>query len=119
MISRTVSYPLVSAVLVGVYVIVAIVPSAVFALESDLLVAAATLVAAGAFVPVRRRVQAAVDQRFNRARYDAARVVERFGERLRDDLDLDGLRADLRDVVAVTVQPTHVSLWVPSGRSRR
>lgn len=112
-ISRTVGYSVVSTVLVGVYAVVVIMPSAVFSLESDL------LVAAGAFVPVRRRVQAAVDRRFNRARHDAARVVERFGARRRNDLGLDGLHADLRDVVTVTVQPTHVSLLLSAVRDRR
>ncbi|CAN5891143.1 hypothetical protein BH23ACT10_BH23ACT10_16310 [soil metagenome] len=111
-IGRTVGYLLVSAVLIGVYAVVAIVPSALLNIESDLLVAAATLAAVGVFVPVRRRVQDAVDRRFNRARYDAALVVESFGSRLRDDLDYDSLTADLRDVVTTTVQPAHVSLWI-------
>lgn len=79
-ISRTVGYALISALLVCVYLLVAIVPTALFDIESDLLVAGATLAAAAAFVPVRRRVQQLVDRRFKRARYDAAQVVERFGE---------------------------------------
>ncbi|CAN5891287.1 hypothetical protein BH23ACT10_BH23ACT10_16350 [soil metagenome] len=112
LISRTATYALVTAVLVGVYALVAVVPSAMLDVESDLLVAAATLAAAAVFVPVRRRVQQVVDRRFNRARYDAALVVERFGDRLRDDLDVDGLTGDLRGVVAATVQPAHVSLWL-------
>ncbi|CAN5891361.1 hypothetical protein BH23ACT10_BH23ACT10_16370 [soil metagenome] len=117
-VSRTATYAVVSAVLVGVYALVAVVPSVAFDLESDLLVAAATLAAAGVFVPLRRRVQVVVDRRFNRARYDAAQVVEGFGDRLRDDLDLDGLAGDLRRVVASTVQPDHVSLWMPEERAR-
>ncbi|CAN5891178.1 hypothetical protein BH23ACT10_BH23ACT10_16320 [soil metagenome] len=115
-ISRTVTYAAVTAALFAVYTLVVTLPSAVFDLESDLLVAAATLAAAGVFVPVRRRVQQVVERRFNRARYDAARVVDRFGERLRDDLDLEGLTGDLRGVVASTVQPAHVSLWLPEVR---
>ncbi|CAN5891251.1 hypothetical protein BH23ACT10_BH23ACT10_16340 [soil metagenome] len=111
-ISRTVTYALVTAALVAVYAAVAVLPSALLDVESDLLVAAATLAAAGVFVPVRRQVQQVVDRRFNRARYDAARVVERFGDRLRDDLDVDGLAGDLRGVVAATVQPAHVSVWL-------
>lgn len=119
LISRTVGYALVSAVLVGVYALIAIVPSALLDVESDLLVAAATLAAAGAFVPARRRIQATVDRHFNRARYDAQRVVDGFGDRLRHDLDLDGLAADVRAVVATTVQPAHVSLWIPGGGADR
>ena len=71
------------------------------------------------FVPVRRRVQAVVDRRFNRARYDAAGVVERFGTRLRNDLDLDGLTGDLRGVVSATVQPAHLSVWLRDAKGRR
>ena len=111
-ISRTVTYALVTAVLATVYIAVAVLPSTVVGLESDLLVAAATLAVAAAFVPVRRSVQAVVDRRFNRARYDAARVVRRFGAQLRHDIDLDSLIGDLRGVVASTVQPAHLSLWL-------
>lgn len=116
-ISRTVTYAAVSGVLAVVYAGVVILPSALFGLQSDLLVAAATLAAAGAFVPVRRRIQAAVDRRFNRARYDAQRVVERFSARVRDDLDLEAVAADLRGAVASTVQPTHVTLWLSGDAS--
>jgi hypothetical protein len=111
-ISRTVTYALVTAVLLVVYGGIVTLPGLLFGLESDLLVAAATLAAAAAFGPVRRRVQAVVDRRFNRARYDAATVIDRFGGRLRGDLDLDGLAGDLRGVVASTMQPAHVSLWL-------
>lgn len=111
-VSRTVTYGLVTAVLVGVYGLVAVVPATVFDLESDLLVAGATLVAAAAFGPVRRRVQALVDLRFNRSRYDASRVADRFADRLQAEVDLDDLAGDLRGVVAATVQPASVSLWL-------
>ncbi|HSK97076.1 MAG TPA: hypothetical protein VK891_10705 [Euzebyales bacterium] len=114
-VSRTVTYALVTAVLLAVYAAIATLPGALFGLESDLLVAAATLAAAAAFVPVRRRVQAVVDRRFNRTRYDAVRVVEGFGSHLRGDLDLDGLRGGLRRVVASTMQPSHVSLRLRDG----
>lgn len=117
LVSRTVTYAAVTAVLVAVYALVATLPSAVFDLESDLSVAAATLAAAAAFVPVRRRVQLVVDRRFNRARYDAQRVVERFGTQLRDDIDLHHLSSDLRGVVASTVQPAHVSVWMAGSTS--
>jgi hypothetical protein len=75
-------------------------------------VAAATLVAAAAFSPLRRRVQALVDRRFNRRRYDAARTVDRFAVRLRDQVDLDTVRAELLGVVDQTVQPTQATLWL-------
>jgi len=124
-ITRTVTYAVVTAVLALVYISVSIIPATVLDAPdgatsggSELFVAAATLTAAGAFVPVRRRVQGAVDRRFNRARYDAQRVVERFGSRLRRDVDLDSLTGDLRGVVASTVQPAHVSLWLPRERGR-
>jgi len=117
-ISRTATYAIVTTVLVGVYGALTVVPAALLGLESDLLVAAATLAAAAAFVPVRRQVQAVVDRRFNRSRYDAQRVVERFGSRLRRDVDLDSLTDALRGVVATTVQPAHVSLWLPRERGQ-
>jgi hypothetical protein len=111
-ISRTVIYGLVTAVLVGVYALVAVVPAALFDLQSDLLVAGATLMAAAAFGPVRRQVQRLVDLRFNRTRYDAAQVADAFAARLRNEVDLTDLTDDLRNVVATTVQPKTVSLWL-------
>ncbi|CAN5863270.1 hypothetical protein BH24ACT15_BH24ACT15_28840 [soil metagenome] len=118
-INRTVTYGLVTAVLVAVYALVATVPAALFDLQSDLLVAGATLVAAAASGPVRRRVQALVDRRFNRTGYDAAQVADAFATRLRDEVDLEELTGDLRRVVATTVQPTHVSLWLHDPEAAR
>jgi len=112
LISRTVSYALLTALLLGMYAAVAVLPTLVFQVRSDLLVAAATLLAAAAFGPLRRRVQRAVDRRFNRSRYDAERVARRFAGRLRDDVDLDALIDDMRLAVTSTVQPAHLSVWV-------
>ena len=116
-VSRTLSYALVSGALVTLYAgaVVALNTLLPLAEDSPLTVAAATLAAAAAFNPLRRRVQAGVDRRFNRAHYDAARTVEAFGARLREATDLDALTADLLAAVANSVQPARAGVWLPAG----
>lgn len=79
---------------------------------NELAVAISTLLSFALFQPVRRQVQDAVDRRFDRARYDAARTLDAFAERLRDEVDLDELRSVLLGAVRTTMAPTHTSLWL-------
>jgi hypothetical protein len=112
LVSRTVTYTLVTGLLVLPYLLVVPAAGRLAAGTGSLGVAAAPQAAAAAFAPLRRRVQALVDRRFNRRRYDAVRTLDRFAARLRDQVDLDALRAELLAVVDQTMQPTQDSLWL-------
>jgi hypothetical protein len=111
-ISRTVAYGLLTLLLGGAYAAVVLGIGQLLGRDRSLLVAPATLAVAAAFQPARRRIQQAVDRRFNRRRYDAARTIEGFSARLRQQIDLDSLTAELLGVVEQTMQPTRVSLWL-------
>ena len=113
-ISRTVSYVVVTGILVGCYVGVVAVTTELLPFSSSVGIAASRLFVAAAFHPVRRQVQAVVDRRFNRERYDAARTVDAFASRLRDEVDLDVVHGDLLDVAGRAMQPETISLWVAS-----
>jgi hypothetical protein len=109
-ISRTLAYGLLTILLGGGYAGAVLGLGQLLGRDSSLVVAGATLAVAAAFQPARRRIQAAVDRRFNRRRYDAARTIDAFAARLRQQVDLDTLTAELLGVVEQTMQPTSVSL---------
>jgi hypothetical protein len=115
LISRTLAYAIVTGLLIGVYAGLVLLATRVLSVHSQVAVAAATLAAAALFNPLRRRVQRAVDRRFNRARYDADRTVAAFAARLKDAVDLDSVQADLAGVVHQALEPAHVSVWVKGG----
>jgi hypothetical protein len=112
LVSRTVTYALVTALLIVPYLLILPAATRLAGNSGSLAVAAATLAAAALFQPLRRRVQDLVDRRFNRRRYDAARTVDAFAVRLRDQVDLTALHAELLGVVDQTMQPTQASLWL-------
>jgi len=115
LISRTLSYLIVTGLLVGVYVGLVALTTRALPLSSPIGVAASTLAVAALFNPVRRRAQRLVDRRFNRARYDADATIAAFTAALRNEIDLDRVQRDLVDVVSRSVQPTHVSVWIRSS----
>jgi hypothetical protein len=114
-VSRTVSYGLLTAGLIGLYLLVVALLRPLLEPvtgSSSLAVAASTLAVAAVFNPARRRLQAAVDRRFDRARYDAAQAVDAFTTRLRTQVDLDEITAGLCDTVTATVAPGRVAVWL-------
>jgi hypothetical protein len=111
-VSRTLAYGLLTVLLASAYAGVVLGLGRLLPQGSSLVVAAATLAVAGVFQPARRRVQRVVDRRFNRRRYDAAQTIAAFSDRLRQQVDLDALAAELLAVVDQTMQPTSVSLWL-------
>jgi hypothetical protein len=121
LISRTISYGVVSATLVAVYASLILVlqgPLGAVTGGDTVAVAASTLVAAALFQPVRRLTQSLVDHRFNRARYDAERTIDTLASRLRGETDLPIVRSTVIDTVVRSVEPTAASLWLRLERAR-
>jgi hypothetical protein len=110
-ISRTLAYAIVTGLLIGVYAGLVLLTQQVLGFHSSAAVAVSTLAAAALFAPVRRRVQRAVDRRFNRARYDAEQMVTAFAARLKDPADLDAGQDDLIRIVTRALEPAHASVW--------
>jgi hypothetical protein len=115
-ISRTLTYGLLTVLLGLGYAAVVLGLGRLVGQDSSLVVAAATLAVAAVFQPLRRRVQAVVDRRFNRRRHDAAQTIAAFSGRLRDQVDLDTLRVELLAVVDRTMQPARTSIWLRPTR---
>jgi hypothetical protein len=116
LISRTIGWTIISGVLVAAFAILVVGLQAVLANQTQgqtLAVAASTLAAFALFQPVRGRVQAAVDRRFDRARYDAQRTADAFAERLRDEVELGALADELEGTVRAAIRPSVVGLWLP------
>jgi hypothetical protein len=115
-INRVLVYSVVTALLAGVFAVVTVVIGGTLASvtpeNQTVTVALSTLIAASLFRPIRQRIQRAVDRRFYRARYDATTTMDRFGERLRRTVDLDELSSEVRSVVADTLHPTTVGVWI-------
>ena len=114
-ISRTLAYALVTGVLAGVYAGLVLLATKVLTVHTPVAVAVATLAAAALFNPLRRRMQNIVDRRFNRARFNADRIIAGFAARLQGTADLDAVRIDLARSVQQTLEPVHISVWIQAG----
>jgi hypothetical protein len=114
-LSRTLAYALLTGLLIGVYAGLVLLATQVLRFSSPVAVAGSTLAAVALFTPLRRRVQRVVDRRFNRARYDADRMVDAFAAGLQDAVDLDAVRADLAAVVRAALEPAEVTVWIRGG----
>jgi hypothetical protein len=112
LISRTLSYALLTGLLIGVFAGLVLLATRVLPFSSPVGVAASTLAAAALFNPLRSRIQRLVDRRFNRARYDADALVAAFGARLRDSVEPETVLSELSAVAAGSLHPAHVSIWV-------
>ncbi len=121
LVSRTISYSALTAVLAGGYLLAVLALQSVMPIPDDspLIVAASTLAVVAVFGPLRARIRERVERRFNRTRYDAEREIDKFGTRLRAQTNLDDLSSDLVAVVRSTVNPAHASLWLRSSEKAR
>lgn len=123
LVSRTLAYTLLTATLLLLYLGAVVALQTLFGSRigetSPLVIVVSTLVIAALFNPLRRRIQAAIDRRFNRRKYDAAQTLARFAVTARDEVDLDQLLAELRGVISETMQPSQVSIWLLAAGSAR
>jgi hypothetical protein len=120
-ISHSAIYLSLTVLLLGIYAVSVVTLQSVLRPVtdgSDLAIATSTLAVVVCFQPIRRRLQALVDRRFHRSRYDAQQMIAAFGARLRDEVDLDALASDLHDVVTTAIAPSHAWLWTSPGLAR-
>jgi hypothetical protein len=120
-VSRTIAYTAVTVILAALFAGVILMLQAVLATFTQgqtVAVAASTLAVFVLFQPLRHRIQRAVDLRFDRARYDAERTIRALGGRLRGDIDLVALRAEILDTAGTAVRPTSAAIWLRGGAIR-